>query len=320
MDDAVQSTESTNMHSDSVPMEAGKPYSDAAKRRSQLKTTDLIPKRPIPLAIVLTVVIAMAVMLNLLSYGLGQWQTLSESARRVFSFSGVGTLPNWFSSMLLVTTGMASLQIYGMRRHRCDDYNGHYQIWLFLAVLFSLASVNCVVDFTAVFSSLAQMTGFNGGMGFVIFLVAKMIALTALVIRGILEIRASRAALAAVVVVWVAYSCAVVVQIPGVQEQLVQNDKVVVGNLALVGNIAVFFAAVFYSRFVYLHANELIELQSADPASMEGEVGRSNAKKSPVTEDDQSEEQILNLQQQSKATRSNRKRSKKMQKQQRRAA
>ena len=203
LDEVVQGND-TNIHPISSPIESAKPYSDAARRRSQLKTTDLIPKRPVALAIVLSCVVAAAVVLNLLAIGLGNWQSLSESTRQLFRFSGVGTLPNWFSSLLLMTTGMASLQIYGMRRHRCDDYNGHYQIWLFLAALFLVASVNCVVDFRALVSDLAKLAGFAGSNGIVIFLVAKMIALTALVVRGVLEIRASRAAFAAVIIVWIA--------------------------------------------------------------------------------------------------------------------
>ncbi len=340
--EAVQSSDVVAFESEANSHEAVKTYSDAARRRGQLKTTDLIPKRPLPLAIVVATVVLSAVLLNFFALTLGTWESLSESAQNIFRFSGVGTLPNWFSSLLLVTTGMASLQIYGMRRHRCDDYNGHYQIWLFLAVLFAIASLNCVVDFHAFFVSLAKLSGFSGGNGFVVFLVAKLIALTALVVRGIMEIRASRAAFVAVIVVWVAYGCAIVAQIPDVQQHLVQENRLIVGNLVLIGNIAVFLTSVFYSRFVYLHANELIEMRRTEPKAIAKSSDKavkktkskttSKSKQQPLVESAPQKETtkedvkpeteskpILKLQQRA-AEAGNKKRARKLEKQQRRAA
>ena len=240
-----------------------KTYSEAAKHRSQLKTTDLIPQRPVVVGLILVCIICVAVILNALAIGLGGWQLLSATSQETFRFSGVGTLSNWFSSMLLLTTGMASLQIYAMRRHRCDDYNGHYQIWLLLAVLFGLASVYCVVDLRSVIVDLAVAAGMIGGNGLFVFLVAKTIALTALVVRGYLEIRASRAACISVVIVWVAYASAIVAQIPGVEQNMVGDAKVVVGNFAMLGHIAVFAMTLFYARFVYLQANDMLSLPAA---------------------------------------------------------
>lgn len=253
-------------------------YSSAAKRRGQLKTTDLIPKRRWPLAIVTVSVLLVLAVLNSLAFLSTRWTLLSNEAVQAFRITGVGTVSNWFSSLLLLVTGMASLQIYGMRKHRCDDYNGHYRIWLFLAVIFVIASVNCVVDFRAIANSLSKAAGFTGQNGMVILLVIKMVALTGLVVRGILEIRASQGALIAVVVVWIAYASAIVAQIPAVQSELVQNEEFIVGNLFLIGTLATFFTVVFYSRYVYLHANDLIKITAKQAKTRKAALAKPAAK------------------------------------------
>lgn len=237
-------------------------YSDSAKRRGHLKTTDLIPKRFKSLVMVILGVLCVFVGLNLLSTLSEVELKLNESATGPFRLRGTGTLSNWFSSMLFMVSGMASLQIYGMRRHRCDDYSGHYRIWLFLAIIFAAVSINFVVDIKAISALFVDAIGFSSGNNLVVFLLAKLVALTAIVVRGILEIRASRGALVTVAIVWLAYASAIVCQIPIVGERLVQNEEMTFGNLILVGSIATFLTTILYSRFVYLHANGLLRIQS----------------------------------------------------------
>ena len=237
-------------------------YGQAAKRRGQMKTTDLIPKRPLPIALVFAAAVFGVVLINLLAIYSQGWSEASADAIRAFGLVGVGTISAWFSSMLLLITGMASLQIYGMRKHRFDDYSGHYRVWLFLAALFLFASANCVIDFKSALDLVVSSLGFVGEQNLVLLLLAKLVALTALVIRGVLEIRASRAAFSAVVCVWIAYACAIVLQIPAVKNELVQNDEIIFGNAILVGNVALFATVVVYARFVYLHANSMIKLSS----------------------------------------------------------
>ncbi len=242
-----------------------KAYSIAGQRDGQMKTTDLIPIGAKPLAIVVMLCIAMIALINFLAIKSGSWESwLSPAALHSISYSGVGSLSNWFSSLLLLITGMASLQIYGMRRHRCDDYSGNYRIWLWMAALFVLASFNFVVDIRAVFGSLTNAAGYSGSRGITIVLIAKFVALSALVVRGIFEIRASRMAMIAVVLVWVAYSSAMATQIPVIHDTLVSNNEIVYGNSVLIGTFMTFISVMIYARFVYLHANGMIQMSPAN--------------------------------------------------------
>lgn len=267
LDDAVQQAGAVKQNTKSSielkkAVDLKNSYGDAAKRRGQLKTTDLIPKRAMPIAIVGATVVLFVVMINFLAVYSKTWTSLSEDAIHSLGFSGAGTISAWFSSLLLLITGMASLQIYGMRRHRFDDYSGHYRIWLFLSVLFLVASANCVINFNEVATSLARVMGLGNETNLVVFLLAKLIALTALAVRGFLEIRASRAAIATVTCVWIAYAFSIVMQIPAIKNEMVSNHEFYLGNGILFGNAFLFFAVILYARFVYLHANALIKLET----------------------------------------------------------
>ena len=240
-------------------------YAVAATRRHQRKTTDLIPKRLLPYAMVVFLLLISVGVLNLSASLAEKWaHVISDEATGALSLWGTGSISGWFSSFLLILTGLASLQIYALRQHRNDDYRGTYRLWLWMAGLFVIASMNCVVDFEAVASALASFF-FEGGSarinGWGWWLVAiKMVALTALVVRGLLEVRASQSAFAMVVVVWVAYTASIVMQIPQFKNMTVMNHETVYGNCNLAGTVLLLLAVLTYARQVFLQANGLIKI------------------------------------------------------------
>lgn len=239
-------------------------YSYGANRRNHHKTTDLIPKRVVAY---LLVVLAMVASLALINYGATnahQW-TGHIGAEGVDSLAirGSGTIANWFSSFLLIMTGLASLQIYALRRHRCDDYRGTYRLWGWMAALFLFASVNCVVNlgsiFSSAFQSLTQVPLSEKPWMLVTF---KIAALSILVGRGLYEVRESRGSLAWVVLVWLGYSAATILQLPEANSSLVDlKPDMMVGNCVLVATIGLFMAHLTYARFIFLQAHGLIKLK-----------------------------------------------------------
>ena len=156
-------SESAHVSSDANP----KVYSNSANRRHQKKTTDLIPKRYRSVALFLALLILCLCGLNALSIYSDNWQELfTQNQMQAFSLSGHGSLAGWFCSFLLILSGLASLQIYALRQHRCDDYRGTYRLWGWFAALFMLGSIQCVVDLSGLFHSLANgLLGASPGSG-----------------------------------------------------------------------------------------------------------------------------------------------------------
>ncbi|MEM7785732.1 MAG: hypothetical protein AAF623_20465 [Planctomycetota bacterium] len=241
-----------------------KPYSAGAKRKSQRKTTDLIPKR---LQTYLLLILALMVCLFCLSYGSQnhhKWaQWIGQSGQRMFTLGVQGSLASWFSSFLLIISGMASLQICALRQHRCDDYRGTYRVWGWLAGLFLFASIACVVDVMSVIGNLSKLV-FNPSTTSIVWLpvAIKICALSLIVVRGLIEVRESRGAFAVVAFFWFAYTTAALMQIPTGADQMVGISKeAVMGNCFLFGTAGVFLANVTYLRHVYLLAHGLIKVQ-----------------------------------------------------------
>ncbi len=244
----------------SSPDVAGKPYSNSAQRRYQKKTTDLIPKRYRAVTLMIMLLVASVCGLNLLSAYSADWRDqLTASQIEAFALSGQGSLARWFVSFLLILSSLASLQLYALRQHRCDDYRGTYRLWGWLAVLFLLGSIQCSVDLLGlIHTAVASLVGTLPGDRLVWLVTAKLLLLSALVVRGLFEVRVSRVALAGGLFAWIGFTTAIVLPIPSVGDRLALELPLYYGNALLIGTSAVFFSVVMYARFVFLHSNGLL--------------------------------------------------------------
>ena len=239
-------------------------YSYGADRRNQLKTTDLIPKRVLSYMLVLMAMLLSIAFINFCSIHASQWSAqVGEAGMSTLAIQGQGSLASWYSSFLLIISGMASIQIYALRQHRCDDYRGTYRLWIWMAILFLLASVNCVVDLGGLATNLVQaFTSQSFSDRPWLPITIKLTALSLLVARGLYEVRKSRGSFALVVVVWVAYSVAAVMQLPAAKESLVNlGSEKVMGNCILFGTSALLLAHLTYARFIFLRAHGLITVK-----------------------------------------------------------
>ena len=235
-------------------------YCGSARRRHLTKTSDLIPKRWLSRTIVALVIVFCVAAINVVyMYATQMTQFVGERAIEVFSLTQRGSLSQWFTTLLLIISGMASLQIYALRQHRSDDYRGTYRLWFWLAMLFLLASVDAAVGLhDLAVHAVSYFTGRSLSHGGWALITVKLIALTALVVRGCIEVRQSKGALIAVLFVWFAYAGATLMQLPQAQSGVVFNYEVAYGNLYLFGTVALFQSLVIYSRFVYMSAQGLI--------------------------------------------------------------
>jgi hypothetical protein len=235
-------------------------YKAGADRRSQWKTTDLIPKRTWVVSLLIIMLLASLVGLNLLHHYAPKWvDYLGTGGIAALNLSGQATLAAWFSSFLLIISGFASLQIYALRQHRQDDYRGSYRLWLWMSALLLLASINCVVDLTSMGAQLIhRLTQLSLSQSVLGMLTFKLVLLSVLVARGSFEVRESRWSLSLVVLVWCAYVAAMALRLPVLQPVMANVNEstleIVHGNLILVGTVGLLMGHLVFARFVYLQA------------------------------------------------------------------
>ncbi len=265
LDESVETEARTNRK-----QKQGRNYLPGAQRRHQPKSTDWIPKRPSSVAIFMTTLFAIAAAIVGATWLVpgGSGAGLSSGIQERLSVHGSSSLSVWFSTVLFLVSGLASLQIHALRQHRSNDYAGTYRIWLFFAGLLILASINCVVDFGGLLQEMAGRSR-NGTTPWTAFAIsaAQFVALGVIFVRGMVEVRKSPASLAVICLVWLAYSVALALRVPGIESQMVQDDGFSAASLNLFATTGTLAAIVIYARHVYLRANGLVAFvaESAKP-------------------------------------------------------
>ena len=249
----------------SQPSKARRLYGYGAERRSQPKTTDLIPKRWFAYSTVVLMLIAAVGLLNTLAlYSPALHDYLGDAGVAAFSLRGGGTLASWFTSVLLAFTAAYCLQVYYLRKHRCDDYRGSYRGWLWAFVVFMVGSVAGAVNLGQVaLNVVAATAGKLPSVGPVSVLVlAACVILTAMVIVAIWEVRVSRGAMALISVSWFTGLITVLSVEPFVQNQLAESNLILItANAWLVFSSCAFLAVLTYARYVYLAANGMLAVR-----------------------------------------------------------
>ncbi|MDB4766387.1 hypothetical protein OAG71_01730 [bacterium] len=244
-------------------------YAIGADRGCQLKTTDLFPKQLWVIALCGIILLLTVIGLNFLNAYAPQWRPyIGDASVRAISLSGPGTLASWMLCVTLLTTALASLQIFALRKHRCDDYGGTYRIWLIVPPIFFVASVAAIVDFGAIFAhltSVAQLTSIANES--LIPMTIKLSIVALLMVRLLFEIRESKAAFAMLVVAWLTLAISTVLNTRWAEHRISSQDLAVIyPNAVIISAISLMLAHLFYVRFVYRHAHGEIAIKKRKPA------------------------------------------------------
>jgi len=220
-------------------------YAIGADRGSQLKTTDLFPKQLWVIALCGVVLFGIVASLNVLNVYAPHWRPfIGEASVRAISLDGPGTLSSWMVSVMLLLTGLASLQIFALRKHRCDDYGGTYRVWLIVPPIFFIASVATIVDFGAIFSHLASVAQLPTVANESLIPMTVKLSLVALImIRLLFEIRDSKAAFSMLVVAWLAVAVSTVLNTQWAENRIAANELAMAyPNAVLVATISLMLA------------------------------------------------------------------------------
>lgn len=171
MDDRQDSTERVaEGNGETVDRAAGslasrrrrRPYAASARRKSQLTIVDLLPRRWWALLLVWLGLGAVATLVGSWVWAVRGNELAAEVAsQRVPNWGEVAARAHqWALSLTLTLAAFVSTQIYLIRRHRADDYRGHYRIWAWAAVGFILTSFDATVGLHrwVLFEALGQVS------------------------------------------------------------------------------------------------------------------------------------------------------------------
>ncbi len=242
---------------------SAEPYSDSARQEHQRRVTELVPRSQVSLGLLgfcgLTM-IAGLVAGYLYLPELAAWS--SKDAVAALELGGRGSLAAWFGSLLLGLAAAGSLMVYSVRRHKVDDYRGHYRWWLLAAVAWLVMSVDATSGIHDLFAAaLTKLTGYKAPAAGNLWWVGSWgVVVGAIVTRLLLDMRSCKAAFVAVLSAMIAWIVALTMelgklQLPGVPAPVVCETAKLLGHLLLL------FGVTQYARHVILHAQGLLPVK-----------------------------------------------------------
>jgi hypothetical protein len=236
----------------------------------QPRLVDLIPRRYSTVAVGMVVGLAMVAALEALYAWMPQLSKLAGDGRlAALDLDGEGSLGVWFSSTTLALASLISLVVYSVRKHRQDDYNARYRVWLWAAAAWLMMSVDEGASLHEGFKDvMCTVTGQHLlGDGSLWWVSSYLIVLGTLGMRLVVEMRACRAAVGALLATGLTFALAVLAQVQwfvpetGVQAVMIEEGCEMVGNLLLVLSLTL------YARHVILDASGLLAAVAAKEAS-----------------------------------------------------
>jgi len=242
-------------------------YGDAMLLESQTRLTDLVPMHPLLLLAVLGAGIAIIALLE----GLYVWASLGGRGLgwiAAFDLADRGSLGTWFSSLVLALAAGTAVVVYTVRRHRLDDYRGHYRIWLWAASCWLVMSIDATANLHDGFGEImACLTGTRlFGEGCMWWFVVCGFIIAAVSLRLLVDMRHHWPSAAALVVTAACYAVSLAFHFhcvplhalkwPAVEEaaRAVALNK----GALLLGHFLLLMAMIWHARYVVLDAEGLL--------------------------------------------------------------
>lgn len=251
----------------------------------QPRLTDLVPLRLIVFLIPLVAGISVIVGLEALYTWMPRLAGLTTDGRiAAFDLDGEGSLAVWFSSMTLAASGLVAFLVYLVRRHRVDDYQGYYRVWLWAAMCWLLMSLDETASlhegFKEVMTLLAGTRLF--GDGSIWWVVPYFFLLGAVGTRLLIDMRSCWLSSATLLMTAVCYSVGVAAQLGWVLPESGARGVMVEEGAEMLGNLLLLLAMGLHARHVILDAKGLLPQPCDEPVDAE--------RWEPVAEDDEAAE------------------------------
>lgn len=189
-------------------------YGAAARRRHQPAIVDLLPLRWRSLGPTLAVLLSVVALLTTgLVLDAQQAESLQLAPRpdlRDGLFGTLARMATWCASASWLIAALIGSQIFLVRRHRRDDYRGHFALWRrlsFLAVLMSIDATAHVAGDLAAMATAGRLDPMRAaGIG----LAVRWLLGTAVIVRLGFEIRENRGSLVLSLVLWSLWSASLI--------------------------------------------------------------------------------------------------------------
>lgn len=236
-------------------------YGDAEFLDRQPRLTDLVPTSLAVFLMMFLIGLTIVAGLEILYAWMPSVAALTTDGRVAsFDLDGEGSLAVWFSSMTLSLAGLAAILVFTVRRHKRDDYQGIYRIWLWAAACWFLLGLDETASLHEGFKEM--MTCVTGtrvlGDGSIWWVTAYVFLLGAVGTRLLIDMRHCLLSLSAMIATAVCYVVAVATQCGWVLPESGTRGIMLEEGAEMVGNLFLLLAMGLHARYVILDAEGLL--------------------------------------------------------------
>ena len=160
---------------------------------------DLVPRRFLTIVLVALATLGLVGLLTATHHASARLTSVLDASEVAsITLDGPRNLSHWFWSTLLVVASLIALVIYSVRRHRADDYQGRYRVWLWAAAVCLWASLAETTDIDDLLRGLCRRAAGSFSLGGDVMWVAVVgTAVAGVMLRLLVEMRRCRTAVAA---------------------------------------------------------------------------------------------------------------------------
>lgn len=173
-------------------------------------------------------------------------------------------LARWFSSLVLACASLGAVTVYSVRRHKLDDYHGHYHVWLWAALCWlymSAEQTTCLRQTLA--DVLIVLTGTPlVGDGAVWWIILYGFLIGGVAARLLVDMRGCLVSSAALVGAAVCYGAALLAHLRMLDGFYSGDPLLLRHGAVLMGNYLILMAMLLHGRHVLLDALGLLGHQT----------------------------------------------------------
>lgn len=256
-DTANRSATASSRSRSSTRATSPRAYTDAARADLQPRVTDFLPKRYLSLCVVFLISLMCTGVVQALYllrvHKMDRWNLEGAEA---LGLIGTGTLASWTGSLFMLISAVVALVIFGLRRHKLDDYRGRYRVWLWVALTCLLASLDIVCGCHRLLSSgMIALTGTAlWGDGSVWWMISWALIGMLVGTRLVWDVSSARLAVTALLAASLSYVAAGLLSLRVLTLSSTEAQIIVQSVLGLLGHQTLLFAFLVFARHVYWEA------------------------------------------------------------------
>lgn len=235
----------------------------------QPRLTDLIPMRwSIYVLALLAGLALIAGFEGLYVWGLRLAHLTHDGCIAAFDLDSEGSLASYFSATVLLFAGLVAILVYTVRRHRTDDYQGRYRVWLWTAFCCFVMSVDEGSSLHEGFKEM--MTVVTGtrilGDGSIWWVIPYGFLIGSVGTRLLVETHRCRLSTACLIGTATCFAVAILGQMDLIMRDQGAREVMVEEGAEMVGDLLLLFGMMLHARYVLLDAKGLLPVRKPKAA------------------------------------------------------